>query len=141
MIKRICPDEITLSEYYCGKMSGGERLDLERHLAACKKCRVLISETGEVLKRHKRGQAMIRFFTRLKKDMWLFGAVAALAASFLAPKHFLQFLAIGFLMGMKWIIGSKTAKMLITVYEALHRPDGGEQKSDGCLVRSKELRR
>lgn len=138
MNKRICPDEITLSEYYCGKMRGGERIELERHLAACKKCRVLISETREILKRHKRGQAVIQFFGRLKKDLWLFGALTFLAISFLMPKHFVQFLAIGFLMGIKWIIDSKTTKMLVTVYEALHHPGG--QNAEKRPLRSREMK-
>ncbi len=138
MNKRICPDEITLSEYYCGKLRGEERLELERHLASCGICRGLLSETNEILRAHRRGGAYLRLWERIRKNLWLFGAVAFLGASFLVPKHFLQFLAIGFLMGVKWIIDSKTTKMLITVYEALRRP--GWQNTDKRPSRSREMK-
>lgn len=120
--KRICPDELELSAYYCGKLNAEERLGIEAHLVKCNACRKLVAETHEVLASRTRFDIFKRVAGHIKKNIWLYGAVAAFALSFIIPKHFLQFLAIALLMGIKWIIDSKTTKMLITVYDALRHP-------------------
>lgn len=125
MNKRICPDELELSAYYCGKLSVEERLGIEAHLVKCDACRRLVAETHQILKSRSRFDILKHTAELFKKNIWLWGAIAALALSFIMPKHFLQFLAIGLLMGLKWIIDSKTTKMLITVYNALRHPSKG----------------
>lgn len=123
MNNRICPDEYALSEYLSGSIRREEQPIIEEHLARCPACRKLVSESHDVLKGARFSKALSRLAGTIKRNAWLICALAALWASFLFPKYFLQFLAAASLAGVKWIIDSKTTKMLITVYDALKHSD------------------
>lgn len=45
-------------------------------------------------------------------------SLVTLVLSFLVPEYFLQFLTVSVLSGIKWIVDSKSIKMLIMVHEA-----------------------
>ncbi|MFH1664625.1 MAG: zf-HC2 domain-containing protein [Candidatus Omnitrophota bacterium] len=115
---RLCPSEEMLGEYLSGVLSPPEGEKLEKHLAGCKNCRGLLADAHHVLSRPGIHETWFSLCGRLKKNLWFAAASALLAASFLFPKYFLQFLAAAFIAGAKWVIDSRTTKMMIMVQEA-----------------------
>ena len=51
--------------------------------------------------------------------IWLSGAAAAFAFSFVFRRFFLQFLVAALLFGVKWIVDQKAARTQILIYKAL----------------------
>ena len=128
MVKRICPNEVTLSSYLSGCLNGMERVEVEKHLAGCGSCRTLIVETYEVTRKFDAARVKVLFLKWLKKNCWGTGALITFIASFIFRKYFLQFLTGAMLMGIKWIVEAKNTKLLITIHEAWKR--NGEEADD-----------
>ncbi|MFQ5952103.1 MAG: zf-HC2 domain-containing protein [Candidatus Omnitrophota bacterium] len=116
MKNRLCPTEEILSEYLSGTLPQEERRAAEKHLAGCTKCRKLVVEAHEITSGLDFSQ--IKRSLMKKNNYWFLGAVIAFILSFIFTKYFLQFLVACLLMGGKWIIDSKTTKMLVMIYEA-----------------------
>lgn len=133
MNNRICPQEEVLSAYLSGSLSEEEREKTERHLAGCGNCRKLVVETHEVVKTLKFSEFKGAFWGWIKKNRWFIGALTAFIASFFFPKYFLQLLAACVLMGGKWIVEARTAKILIMIYEAWKQ--GDKETTDKILSR------
>ncbi len=118
-------------ERLCSYLEGGMPLhireDVEAHLASCYQCLdalVAITEGGG-MRNNKR-----RF--KLKKEMlFLFLAVLCFVMSFAFGRYFLQFLTATLILGMKWVVDSKTSRMLIMVYDAWKR--GGDREAGRIL--------
>jgi hypothetical protein len=123
MNNRICPPEEILSEYLAGVLRQEERPELEKHLAGCARCRRLLAEAYEIVNAPDFRQIKENIMTIIKNNHWFIGAAISFVLSFLFPEYFLQFLSASLLMGAKWIIDSKTTKMLIMVHEAWKRGD------------------
>ena len=107
-----------LSEYLSGCSPLDEKLLVEVHLADCETCRKLIAETHSILSRERSREALMHLLSKLKSNLWPMAAGAMLALSFVFPKYFLQFLVAASLAGIKWIMDSRTTRMLIMVREA-----------------------
>ena len=129
MIRRICPQEGILSEYLCGVLPPDEKAAVEEHLAGCDECRRRVSDADEIVNRPDLRQIKEKLMDWIKSNPWFFAAAISFVFSFLFPKYFLQFLTAAILAGAKWIIDSKTTKMLIMVYEAWKRGDKKEVMS------------
>jgi hypothetical protein len=123
MNRRICLAEEILSEYLSGVIRGAEKDEIEKHIASCCECRKLIVEADEIINRPSFSKFKEEILKKLKNNLWFIGSLAALIFSFVFPKYFLQFLTACILMGAKWIIDSKTTKMLVMIYEAWKRDD------------------
>ena len=133
MNSRICPSEELLSEYLSGCLHPEDKPDVEKHLAGCAGCRKTIVEAHEILNKPDIRQIKREILNWLKTNRWLLGAMILLILSFMFPKYFLQFLVACLLMGAKWIIDSKTTKMLIMIHQALK--SGDKDKADKILSR------
>lgn len=135
MNNRICPQgqEEILSAYLAGSLSEKEREETERHLAGCENCRKLVVETYEVIKTLRFDGIKKTFLGWIKRNRWFLGALTAFIASFFFPRYFLQLLAACLLMGGKWIVDAKTARMLIMIYEAWKK--GDKETTDKILSR------
>ena len=59
-----------------------------------------------------------KLMTYLKKNIWFILCMASFIASFFAPRHFLQFLVISIIFGLKWVFDKETTRTLIMVYNA-----------------------
>ena len=132
-MRRICPSEEILSEYISGVLAEEDRTEVEKHLAGCAACRELLVETHDIISRPDIHEIKNRISRWIRKNQWLIGAAAAFTLSFVFSEHFLQFLTACIIMGAKWAVDAKTAKMLIMIYEAWKC--GDRDKADKILSR------
>lgn len=119
MKNRLCPNEETLSEYISGTLPAEKRLLIEKHLAVCRSCRTLLAETHDITRKSASGKMITRFSAGKREVLWLTACLITFSASFLFSKFFLQFLAVSFLLGIKWILDAKTTKTLIMIHKTL----------------------
>ena len=118
-MNRICPSERTLSEYLCNCLSPEERINTEKHLACCKKCRKTIVEAFDILEKPDIKEISFTTISWIRTNKWILASSTLLLISFIFTEYFLQFLIASCITAIKWIIDSKTTKMLITVHNAL----------------------
>ncbi len=123
MMNRICPSEEVLSAYLADALSAEEKERVERHLARCRICRRTLSEAYDILSKPDFREKIRDILKSLAKNLWLACSVLFFALSFVFSKYFLQLLVASLLMGGKWIIDSKSARMLIMIHEAWKHTD------------------
>ena len=123
------PTEAELSSLLDGSSSAKDRARLEDHIASCDKCLETIISAYESVKlfekyrfnKKERGNIM------KKINFYLIFAIITFLLSFTMPRYFIQFLVATLLLGIKWIVDSKSTKMLIMIYEAWKK--GGEKEA------------
>ena len=103
-----------------------DRSMIEEHLAGCDKCRGLLSDAYEITKKSTTSQIKEKVMKWIKENPWFIASMTAFVCSFVFPKYFLQLLVACLITGAKWIIDSKTTKMLIMIHEAWKRGDREE---------------
>ena len=128
--KRVHTTDIELAAYLCGDISKDARKRVEAHLSNCEACLdTLVSAQESVAEFNrnklfkKRKDAIIK-----KLNIYMLLACISFVLSFITPRYFIQLLAATLLLGMKWVVDSKTTKMLVMIHEAWKR-DGGEGAS------------
>ena len=132
-MNRICPSEETLSEYLYGALDGDRRDEIEEHLASCAGCRRLVAEAHDVVRTPAAVKAARKALSFVRGKAWLALSAAAFILSFIYPRHFLQFLTACLLMGAKWIMDSRTARILVMIQEAWK--SGDKEKADDLFSR------
>lgn len=132
-MRTTCPAESVLADYLSGTLTRDERERIESHIATCDECLAKIVsgyESVESFKKESRGKTGKDNI--MKRINWyLVGAVIAFLLSFIFPRYFLQFLVATLILGIKWVVDSKSAKMLIMIYEAWR--SGGEKEASKIL--------
>jgi len=139
-----CPSYEALAQYALGTPSIGELYDIGNHVRTCKACgeviesALLYSAYGKEIKledvparvRNKAksiNPAYMRkdkkLMTYLKKNIWFILCMASFIASFFAPRHFLQFLVMSVIFGLKWVFDKEATRTLIMVYNAWKKHD------------------
>lgn len=120
------PTAIELADYLEGRLAGSRRTEIETHLASCGECLAAavaaheaVNECGKTKRKKKWG-----FGSMKKLNIYLIIAIIAFALSFMVPRYFVQLLVATLLCGMKWIVDSKSTRMLVMIHEAWKR--GGE---------------
>ncbi len=114
------PTEFELAEYLSNSLGQKEKELVEDHISGCHRCLDMVVSAHESVKlfrkkhhiKKKRGSIM------KKMNFYLILAVLSFILSFIAPRHFLQFLVATLLLGIKWVADSKTTKMLVMIHEA-----------------------
>ncbi|MCX5685869.1 MAG: zf-HC2 domain-containing protein [Candidatus Omnitrophica bacterium] len=130
---KIHPEDVELADFLEGALPDRKRQRLEDHIAGCDECLAKIvsaHESADVFNKRakpKKGKGKIMKHINL----YLVLAIASFALSFLLPGYFLQLLAATILLGTKWIVDSKTTKMLVTIYEAWKT--GGEKEASRIM--------
>lgn len=122
------PSDIELSDYLSGCLEAKKHDRIRDHLAFCEDClakAVISFESVKEFTPNASGKNRKAGFMK-KINIYLILAVISFMLSFITPKYFLQFLVATLVLGAKWVIDSKTTKMLVTVHEALKRGDGKE---------------
>ncbi|MFH1552446.1 MAG: zf-HC2 domain-containing protein [Candidatus Omnitrophota bacterium] len=122
-MNRICPSAEILSEYLSGVLPPEDKERVEKHLAGCAECRRLVVETYDIINKPDLHEIRNKLFQWARKNRWFIGSFVAFVFSFLFPRYFLQFLVACLLMGAKWALDSKTARLLIMIHEAWKRGD------------------
>lgn len=124
------PTEVELAGLLDRSASHEERKRLESHVACCSECLAsLVSahETVELFNKNK-GSGKERINMLKKVNWYLVLAVISFAMSFIMPGHFIQFLVVTLLFGIKWIVDAKSTRMLVMIYEAW-KTGGGQGAS------------
>lgn len=121
---RMHPEDTELADYLDNALSPEDRDRIERHIAECRECLDKIVSAHESVRRSKISGKTGVF---KKFNIYLVLTILSFLLSFIMPRYFLQFLLATLLLGTKWIVDSKTTKMLITIYEAWK--SGGENDS------------
>lgn len=124
------PGDIVLADYLSENVSKDNRRQIEAHLGACEDClKAVISARESVAEFDKDKPLKDRKDTIMKKlNVYLILAVISFTLSFVTPRYFIQLLVGTLLLGIKWVVDSKTTKMLVMIHEAWKR-DGGEGAS------------
>jgi hypothetical protein len=124
------PLDIELADYLSGHLSKDLRRTVETHLGACDDClQAVISAREAVAEFNKYKPLKNRKDTVMKKlNIYLTLTIISFTLSFITPRFFIQLLVATLLLGMKWVVDSKTTKMLVMIHEAWKR-DGGEGAS------------
>ena len=132
-MNRICPTEEVLSEYLCGALQGEEKESLEKHLAGCASCRHLIAEAHNVIKRPALAGIARRAFELFMNNQWLAASAFFFLLSFIYPKYFLQLLAACLITGAKWVVDSRTSRIMVMIKDAWK--SGDDEKADKLISR------
>ena len=116
---KICPNETTLTEYIIGQFDSNEfREIIEEHLFDCSDCRELVIDAYKLTRPGRFRKLCEKMQILLKEHVWGALSITAIIFSFALKSYFWQFLVVGILAGLKWIIDSKTTRMLIMINEA-----------------------
>lgn len=132
----IHPPETKLAAYISNSLPRREMTIMEAHIASCDECleqavaaydAVASFEAERPPKNKKKGAIM------KKINPYLILAIAAFVLSFAAPRYFIQFLVATLVLGIKWVVDSKSARMLVMIYEAWK--SGGEAEASKVFER------
>jgi len=121
------PQDEDLAGLLAGSLSGQLKEEIEAHLASCDECLgkavIAYESVAEFRKKHpKRKGGFMK-----KINLYLILAIVAFALSFMTPQYFLQLLVATLILGLKWVVDSKTTKMLVMIHEAWK--SGGDKEA------------
>ena len=130
---RTHPTELELADFLNHTLSTKDRGRIEDHIAICEEClEKAVSAHESVAQFNKIASMKKRKDDIMKKiNPYLILAIVSFLVSFTMPRYFIQFLVATLVLGIKWIVDSKTTKMLIMIYEAWKK--GGEQEASRIL--------
>jgi len=117
-MNRMCPSEEILSAYLSNTLPYDQKIWIEEHLIKCDKCRILIADTHKIVNEFDLKHSLRHILSLFTHNIFLMISLVTLVLSFLFPEYFLQFLTASVLSGIKWIVDSKSIKMLIMIHEA-----------------------
>lgn len=118
------PAENELADYLSKALSRKDKERVEAHIAGCNECLEKAVSAYESVKSLKKRKVNI-----MKKiNIYLILAIISFILSFTARQYFLQFLTATLLLGIKWVVDSKSTKMLIMIYDAW-KAGGAEEAS------------
>ena len=129
------PLEAELADYLSGSLKARDKEKISCHLADCPDClgRVVLAydSVKEFRKDEERNKRKGGFMKGI--NIYLILAVMTFLLSFITPAYFLQFLVATLILGAKWVVDSKTTKMLVMIHEAFK--SGGEKEASRILDR------
>ncbi|MBI4974684.1 MAG: hypothetical protein HZA30_04625 [Candidatus Omnitrophica bacterium] len=127
------PTEAELAGFLGRSLSDKGKEVVELHIASCPEClERIVSAHESVEEFRKGGLAKKGKANPMKKiNFYLVLAIISFLLSFTVPQYFVQFLLATLLLGIKWIVDSKSTKMLIMIYEAWKK--GGEKEASHIL--------
>jgi len=116
------PTDVMLADYLDNLLPRSQRRQIEAHIAECDECLCKVVSAYESVGKKRKGKPMGRI------NLYLVFALISFTLSFIVPRFFLQLLVATLLLGIKWVADSKSAKMLVMIYEAW-RSGGGKEAS------------
>lgn len=131
--KKTHPDERELADFMAGCLPADARVRLEGHIAGCSKCLTKMVSAHEAVGTFRKRKITGKGAIMKKFNIYLILAGLAFILSFITPRYFIQLLVATLLLGIKWIVDSKSTKMLVMIYEAWK--NGGEREASRMLER------
>ncbi len=123
MKKETHPDDIVLADYLSGILPQEGRDMIEAHISDCCECASKVAGAYRVVNKLKKGKAI-----KLRNiNVYLVLAIITFVLSFTLPRYFIQFLVATLIFGVKWVVDSKTQKMLVMIHEAWKNGDKDEE--------------
>ena len=123
------PGEIELSGLLENSLSAHERSGIEKHLAECDECLAKISSAHEAVRIFKNKRKIGGIMKNV--NIYLLMAALSFTLSFFTPRYFLQLLVATIILGIKWVVDSKTTKMLVMIHQAWK--NGGEEEASRII--------
>jgi hypothetical protein len=124
-----------IADYLSRSLEHGKRETITDHLSSCPECldrMVLSSDSVKEFRKDERpNNRKGHIIKRINNYLAL--AIIAFSLSFITPRYFLQLLVATLLLGAKWVVDSKTTRMLIMIQEAFK--NGGEKEASRVLER------
>ena len=122
------PADEELADFLENRLTQCDRERIMTHIASCDDClKTVISAYESVKYRTKKegGAGKINYY--------LVFAILSFTLSFALPRYFIQLLAATLLLGAKWVVDSKSTKMLVMIHEAWK--NNGERGASEALRR------
>lgn len=135
-----CLDEEAVLDYLEHKLDGQKHKDVEKHLSQCNFCLSQLNLAFEVKKSGIGRKVPFRLINkakallnngkhanhsggsrRMRKNLFLAGAVIFFIISFLLPRYFMQCLVVTLILGMRWVFESENGRTLIMVLNSWRR--------------------
>jgi len=121
------PAEIELADFLSGSLPAGKRREVEGHIASCDECLAKVVSAYEAVGMSGNNEKPMKgkhgFMKKI--NIYLILAIISFLLSFLTPRYFIQSLVATLILGIKWVVDSKTTRMLIMIHEAWKK--GGER--------------
>jgi hypothetical protein len=127
------PAASELAGYLSNSLSANEIAHIEEHLSSCREClERAVSAYDSVRDFNAHVTPKKRRSPVMKKiSLPLILAIISFTLSFAIPRYFIQLLVATLILGIKWVVDSKSAKMLVMIYEAWK--SGGEREASRIL--------
>lgn len=132
------PSELELAGFLDGSLPKEDKARIEGHISNCNECLIRVVSAYESVESFKKKSGIKKgALNNMKKiNLYLVLAVLSFLFSFTMPKYFIQLLVATLLLGIKWIVDSKSTKMLVMIYEAWKK--GGEKEIGEILETLKD---
>lgn len=136
-----CLSELDIHRYLEKKSVAKERERIEEHLIGCYDCLQIMADASKAKGMFEKGEfkspSGSSWTPRLEKELppwkssatkrktwgWLVAAVGSFLCSFLFHRYFIQFSVATLFFGVKWIVETRTTKVLIAIQDAWRRGD------------------
>lgn len=127
------PGTSQLAGYLSNSLSAKEMSSVEEHLASCRECLEKTLSAYDAVRDHNAHAKPNKKRSPIMKNISLplVLAIISFTLSFVIPQYFIQLLVATLILGIKWVVDSKSAKMLVMIYEAWKT--GGEREASRIL--------
>lgn len=114
------PSEVELSDLLCNLLGSEKRELIESHIASCDECLGKIVAAYESVGLFRKNRRSVKGKGNIMKKInpYLVLAIISFLLSFAVPRHFIQLLVATLIFGLKWVVDSKTARLLVMIYDA-----------------------
>ncbi|MCX5680122.1 MAG: zf-HC2 domain-containing protein [Candidatus Omnitrophica bacterium] len=119
------PDANKIAGYLDKTISADERKRVELHIAYCRECLKAMTAAHESVAQFRKNKKdnNQKAYSMRKINPYLALAIAFFLFSLIIPRFFIQSLVATLVFGIKWVADSRSAKMLIMIYDAWKRDD------------------
>jgi len=153
-----CPSTEALDKYVSGLLKPDELYSISGHVKGCDYCSEIVEgallcsayekyiKFDEVpVKVKERAKSLNPSYKKkeyavmdlIKSNVWLIISLFSLAASFFAPRYFLQFLILAVIFGLKWVFNKESTRALIMVYNTWKKHDKDSDKELDRIFKSR----
>jgi len=129
----IHPSDAAIADLLADRLGTYEKKQIRDHIAGCDECLIKVVSAHESVAAFKKDDTLKRKGKDIMKkvNLYLALAIISFSLSFITPRYFVQLLVATMILGLKWVADSKSAKMLIMIYEAWR--SGGEKEASRVI--------